>query len=122
MTRINSNLAPHLLNKQMLFAEYREIKRIPNTIKSGKAKVDLTKIPREFKLSTGHVVFFYNKLKFLHKRYLLLKDECLLRGINITSYDESFEDLPKDLYNDWEATAESLELIKERIKERLTKK
>ena len=39
MTRINASIRPAELSNAMLFAEYKEIKRIPNTVKSGKAIV-----------------------------------------------------------------------------------
>jgi len=81
MTRISSSIKPIELCDKMLIAEHREIIRIPNTIKSGKAKVDLSTIPLDFKLGSGHVIFFYNKLKYLHNRYLQLYKECIDRGV-----------------------------------------
>jgi hypothetical protein len=53
MTRINASIQPFELSNSMLFAEYREIKRIPNTIKTGKAVIK--DIPKQFKLEKMHV-------------------------------------------------------------------
>lgn len=49
MTRISASIKPIELCDKMLMAEHREIIRIPNTIKSGKAKVNLSKISSHFK-------------------------------------------------------------------------
>jgi hypothetical protein len=48
MTRINIGIPPSRLKSKMLLAEAREIKRIPNTIKSGKAKIE--GIPATFRM------------------------------------------------------------------------
>ncbi len=71
MTRINCGIPPYILTSKHLLAEHRELKRIPNCIKKGKFTLD--NIPDNFKLGTGHVKFFYNKLKYLHKRYVKIE-------------------------------------------------
>lgn len=101
MTRISATIRPVELCDQMLLAEHREIVRIPNMIKSGKAKVRLDKIPDNFRLGTGHVTFFYNKLYYLYKRYISLYRECLRRGFNVKDYSNAFLFLPDTLLNDW---------------------
>lgn len=118
MTRINASIRPAELNNAMLFAEYREIKRIPNMIKSGKAVVK--NIPKTFKLQSQHVVFFYDKILYLSKRSDELYKECLKRGINVEDYSESYKDIPPHLFNDWQETEEARELLKERINQRLS--
>lgn len=117
MTRINAGIPPKQLTRQHLIAEHREIIRIPNTIKSGRAK--LNGIPEKFKLGTGHVKFFYNKLKYLHNRYESLYIECIRRGYNMNYFGGAFDGLPKELYNDYKPTKEAKLLIEERIAERL---
>ena len=116
MTRINAGIPPKQLSRQHLIAEHREIVRIPNTIKSGKAKI--ADIPEMFTLGKGHVKFFYNKLKFLHKRYEQLYAECRRRGYNMTYFGDAFNKLPSDLYKDYKPTKEAIALIEARIKER----
>jgi deoxyribonuclease (pyrimidine dimer) len=118
MTRINASIQPFELSNSMLFAEYREAKRIPNTIKSGKAL--LTGIPKEFKLSTNHVKFFYDKILYLKRRSDALYIECLKRGINVQDYSDCYKDIPSHLFNEWKETKESRILLKERINKRLT--
>ena len=116
MTRINAGIPPKQLSRQHLIAEHREIVRIPNTVKSGKARV--VDLPDTFTLGKGHVKFFYNKLKFLHKRYEQLYAECTKRGYNMTYFGDAFSDLPPDLYKDYKPTKEAIALIEARIKER----
>lgn len=116
MTRINAGIPPSELSDLHLRAEHREIKRIPNTIKSGKAKV--TGIPETFRLGTGHVKFFYDKLKYLHDRYNSLLNECRQRGFNMTDFNDAWDNVPPELYNDWEPTDEARSIVRQRIKER----
>ena len=120
MTRINTGVNPTELSRQHLIAEHREIKRIPNQIKVGKLfkSRDYSKIPDVFKLGSGHVMFFADKLKYLHKRYKLILGECRARGYNMTDYNDAWDGVPNELYNDWNETPESRSLIQERILER----
>ena len=118
MTRINSSIPPKNLCNAHLFSEYRELVRIPNTIKSGRAIVK--DIPKTFKLSTNHTRFFYDKILYLSKRSEELYKECLKRGINAQDYSDCYKDIPPHLFNDWQETKEARELLKERINLRLT--
>lgn len=117
MTRINVGVMPSELNNRHLLAEHREIKRIPNAIKKGKYSLD--NIPAQFKLGTGHVKFFYNKLGYLHIRYIDLYEECLNRGFNVTNYGDSFNDIPIELYNEYTPTKYDRQIVLERIAERI---
>ena len=119
MTRINTGIKPSLLCNQHLLAEHREIKRIPNQISKG--KFTLNGIPSEFKLGSGHVKFFYDKLLYLKKRYEKLHLECLNRGLNVTYYGDAWDNLPKNLMNDYQPTEQDRLILVERINERLTK-
>lgn len=88
MTRINVGYPVKKLNTKMLLAEHREIKRIPNIVKSGRA--NLNNIPEKFTLGKGHVSFFYNKLGWLIERYSEVHNECLRRGFNVKDYKDSW--------------------------------
>lgn len=116
MTRINSGILVGSLIDSHLFSEYRELKRIPNTIKSGKAVIK--DIPKTFSLNRGHVKWYYPRLKYLHKRSDALYQELLRRGYNVEDYSSCFQSLPPELYNDWDDT-EAKPILVERIKERL---
>tara|TARA_R110000772_G_scaffold20466_5_gene56842 strand:- start:11478 stop:11843 length:366 start_codon:yes stop_codon:yes gene_type:complete len=121
MTRINCGIPPAELTDKHLLAEHREIKRIPNMVKSGKAKIE--NIPNEFTLGKGHVKFFYDKLLYLQNRYEKIYLECVKRGFNITNFNESFiiPDNLNHLVNDYEPTERDRLIIRERIEERLNK-
>ena len=77
MTRINVGIPPAELNGRHLIAEHREIKRIPNLVNRGRYSLDNQ--PKSFKLGTGHVKFFYDKLLYLKRRYDALYNECRKR-------------------------------------------
>lgn len=119
MTRINVGIKPTELVRQHLLAEHREIKRIPNVIKSG--RYNMKGQPAEFTLGTGHVKFFYDKIGYLKKRYNQLHQECIKRGYNVTDYSESFEDIPNELMNDYRPTKRDRKILQERINEKLIK-
>lgn len=119
MTRINVGIKPTELVRQHLLAEHREIKRIPNVIKSG--RYNMKGQPAEFTLGTGHVKFFYDKIGYLQKRYNELHQECIKRGYNVTDYSESFEDIPNELMNDYRPTKRDRKILQERINEKLIK-
>jgi len=118
MTRISAGINPLELCDSMLLAEHREIKRIPNSISSGKAVISY--IPYKFTLGKGHVKFFYDKIRYLHNRYKLIREECLDRGFVIGDYNEAFEKVPKDLYNDWFECPNCRAIVKDRINEKLS--
>lgn len=117
MTRINASIKPIELTNSHLLAEIRELPRILNTVKSGKAKIEnKTDV---FKLGENHTTFFYSRLKYLVNRHKNLVDEAKVRGFNIMDYSDSYKDIPQELFNDWRETKESRELLKDRINQRL---
>lgn len=117
MTRINAGIPVETLHYKHLLAEAREIIRVPNTVKSGKAVVK--NIPTTFTLGKGHVKFFYDKLLFLKSRYIQLYQECLKRGYKPTNFVSAWDGAPIGLMNDWTPTEECVFLLNERISERL---
>ena len=119
MTRISAGVHAKELCDAHLKKERIEILRIPNNIKSGKSKFDLKKIPKEFKLGTGHVKFFENKIKYLHNRYLELTEECQKRGFKTTDFSDSFNNIPPSLWNDYNPSVKDRKIVQERIAERL---
>jgi deoxyribonuclease (pyrimidine dimer) len=130
MTRINL-IDPKELSDQHLFAEFREIKMVPKSLaRSLKARGVggvLKTIPAQFTLNAGHVCFFYDKLKYLQERYELLKYELRKRGIN---FNELSEFDPEQIrftnsfvfYNNYEPDSIALNIIRERIAEKIALK
>jgi len=114
MTRINVGIDPEELPIKLLLAEHREIKRIPNCIKSG--RYNLENIPEKFTLNTGHVKFFYKRIGYLKKRYQKIHQECLARNFEVTDFSESFENIPESFMGDYEETQEDRQLLLKRIR------
>jgi deoxyribonuclease (pyrimidine dimer) len=124
MTRINT-LEPHELTDQHLVAEYREIFMVGSSLQRSlkSPNWDISKIPGKFTLNKGHVSFFYDKGKYLEQRYHALIAEMKKRGMNPDpSRVFKYEQWPAHLYNDWTATDEDRNIVRERIKERIAEK
>jgi len=119
MTRINVGYPVKKLTNKHLLAEHREIKRIPNMIKSGRAKIE--NIPEKFCLGKGHVKFFYNKLSYLFDRYIDIYAECKVRGFDVQCYSTAWQDTPPELWGDFKPTKADKQLIIDRINSKLNK-
>ena len=113
MTRINVGVTPKELSNKHLIAEHREIKRIPNCISKG--KYNMSDQPDRFKLGTGHVKFFYDKLSYLKDRYISLYNECIYRGFNVQNYIGAWDNVPNELMGDYTPTEDDRKLIQQRI-------
>lgn len=124
MTRINVGVPPKNLCRQHLIAELREIVRIPNLVKTRinikKQPIKSGEIPKEFKLGTGHVKFFYDKINYLKLRYERLYQEARSRGYNVQNMIDAFNNIPEEFMGDYFVTPEAQKLIEDRIKERLS--
>ena len=120
MTRINVGIPPKQLTRQHLIAEHREIKRVPNVVAKG--KYNLKDQPKLFTLGTGHVKFFYDKLGYLKQRYEELYTECRNRGYDVSYYGDAWNDVPKHLMGGYTPTDRDIQIITERINERLNGK
>jgi deoxyribonuclease (pyrimidine dimer) len=120
VTRVNLILVEEL-NDRMLLAEHREIKRIPNAILNGKARLDLP-IPSRYTMGKGHVRFFYNKLFWLLDRYELVHKECIKRGFNVQDYSSSFSVaiiITTSQQTMYIPTNQDIEISRQRINERM---
>jgi len=126
MTRINIIPVEELVD-QHLIAEYREITMIPAALKrtlNSKIGLDKKKIKNQYTLNKGHVYFFYNKGKYLDKRYKEIIHEMKRRGfkpdpgrkfpIDIFIYN--------NLYLDWKPNLEDFKIIRTRIKSKIKEK
>ena len=126
MTRINL-IDPTELTDQHLIAEYREIFMEGGSLKRtlvSKNGYQESKVPKRYTLNAGHVYFFYNKGKYLDKRYQELIKEMKKRGFK----PDKSRTFPKEifvengLYNDWIPNSEDYKLIRQRIEEKITMK
>ena len=126
MTRVNI-IPVEELHDQHLIAEYRELTMVPaalnRTLKSKKG-LDKTKIPENYTLNQVHVYFFYNKGKYLDKRYSQIVKEMQNRGFS-PDLKRKFPKnifIENDLYKDWMPNPEDLKIIRERIKNKINQK
>ncbi len=118
MTRINAGIPPMELHDKHLIAEFRELTRIPNAVRTGRA--DLSKpIPDTFTLGNGHVRFFYDKLGYLFSRYKTIVRDCERRGFKVKPHYEAWDNIPADLWGHWTPTREAREAVEARIAERI---
>jgi deoxyribonuclease (pyrimidine dimer) len=125
MTRVN--IVPvYELTDQHLIAEYREIPMVPQALRRtlrSKNGLDRKKIKPVYTLNKGHVTFFYDKLKYLEKRYVEIFFEMKKRGFNPDPHrDNKLKGLPVNLYNDFEPTDIEKEINRERINLRIKQK
>ena len=126
MTRINI-VDPAELTDQHLIAEYREIFMVAGSLRRTlKSKIGLqhNKIPKEYTLNKGHVYFFYNKGKYLHKRYNLIINEMVKRKFK-PSNNRLFPTnifIEHNLYKDWNPNLKDYIIIRKRIQEKIAMK
>lgn len=94
MTRINVVPPEKLFNLHIL-AEYRELPRVFTLAAQAAAKGSNWKRrqPLIYTMGPGHVLFFYDRLRWLAERHKLLVAELLARG-----YEPKFRE---DLYKKW---------------------
>lgn len=124
MTRINC-VPPEELTREHLIAEYRELPRVfgmvAGMVERGTTDPSLADIPPTYRMGTGHMKFFTDKLGYLVKRQKALIAEMRSRG-----YDPRFPepekllvDIPQAFHGDWVPDDAALAISRARIAERL---
>lgn len=121
MTRINVVPVTELTD-QHLMAEYRELPMVPAAARrSNPANHKPTNV---YTLNKGHVMFFYNKKKYLLNRWLDLIAELYDRGFNIDPAARTvhWPALDKFPQVDWQPDAHAVSVNKQRLEERIGQK
>ncbi len=119
MTRINCIPVEFLID-QHLFAEYREMLRIPAALRKSMKTGRPAASPLFYKMSEGHIKFFYDKGEFLRKRHIELKNELKRRGLNHSDLSLSLSDFRHyGFMGDWEPDYEAMLVNTERLLERI---
>lgn len=120
MTRINV-VPVQELERPHLIAEYREIVRVFDIARKAQYEIHKKKIPTEYTLGTGHVMYFVDKLKYITERYNSLCTEMVHRGYVCNRVDqvELERGIDRSLFWDYKVTDAALALNRARISERL---
>ncbi|HLC87235.1 MAG TPA: pyrimidine dimer DNA glycosylase/endonuclease V [Candidatus Nanoarchaeia archaeon] len=119
MVRVNI-INPRNLADQHLIAEYQEIIMLLGYVKKH-PKTSLDKIPANYLLGPGHILFFKNKLKYLKNRHEQLRKEMQKRGFQ-PKKKISLMGLPKEFVRNWSPTDKDKQIIKKRLIERVSMK
>lgn len=125
MTRINV-VSVETLTREHLIAEYRELPRVFKlAFNAGLSSKNWSlRQPPYYTMGTGHVLFFYDKLKFLADRQKQIILEMLKRGYNPsnrTCLELQWRGATPDwMWKDYEPTMEALRINQERINKRLS--
>ena len=129
MTRINLVSPDHLTNKHLM-AEYRELPRVFPLAHSYCVKnIRSKEFPQfsSFTLNQGHVKFFYDKLKWLDIRYVIIFYKLKFRGyaLNYTQYgsirnsmwkiQKDIKDMGFRLNDNWRPSPEEIYLSMARL-------
>jgi deoxyribonuclease (pyrimidine dimer) len=122
MTRINL-VHPSELHQKHLVAEYREIVRVFSLARAAQDEMHKKKVPSEYTLGNGHVLFFYDKLKFISDRYDSICNEMISRGYKINRIDRAdlHRGINKNMFFDYLPTEKGIKINRERILERMPK-
>lgn len=130
MTRIN--LVPvQDLADQHLMSERREIKMVPaalrRSLKVRNIGAILANVPQRYTLNTGHVTFFYPRMKFLTARYKLLTAELLSRKYALSDPSSDFGQYTDGIsaefmHTDWHPDKSEVAINVERILLRISDK
>ena len=119
MTRINL-VHPSELSTKHLVAEYREIVRVFALARASQYEMYKKKQPSKYTLGTGHVLFFYDKLKFISDRYDSLCAEMVGRKFtcNRIPKEDLHFGIGKHMFFDYVPTPEAISINRQRITER----
>lgn len=123
MTRVNVVPVPELTYSE-LSGEWKEISRLFNLVRAriakGQCPADV-KAPSEYKLGSGHQLFFYTRLGYIVDRMFSLADEMLNRGHNpnldmlFSIVDSARQDMPPEWFGNYTPTPEVIQLNIQRM-------
>lgn len=128
MTRINCGIPVEVLSDWHLIAEIDEIPTVLDVYHNRilKGITDFRDIPKNFTLGKGHILFFLNKLYYLHKRFKELALECIKRDLVAQTERKDLEFLYKGFNNiklvhylDYAPTQKDRDLLVTRISTRI---
>lgn len=119
--RCNTGLNPLYLADQHLIAEQVELLMVTGMLRKNNFQ-HKSPIPPYFKLGTGHITFWFNKLLYLQKRLQAVKNEVNRRGFKVMDREIDLTGFPQKYINDWSPTLEDSKIVRNRIVEKMLKK
>ena len=114
MARVNIGVDPKLLTDQWLIAESVEITMITGGLRKNNYEIK-SPIPESFKLGTGMINFFKNKLDYLINRLEVVNEEMVRRGFKPGTSYKDILGFPEHLYNDWAPTKDESDILRSRL-------
>jgi deoxyribonuclease (pyrimidine dimer) len=112
--RCNCGFAPMYLADQHLIAEQCELLMICGMLRKNNYQPK-SPIPAQFKLGTGHMLFWVDKLIYLKRRHEAVKEEVGKRGFKITDKEIVLSEFPKKFCNDWQPSMRDSQILRERL-------
>ena len=119
--RCNTGVSPIWLADAHLIAEQVELLMVTGMLRRNKY-IHKTPIPTKFKLGTGHMTFWFDKLLYLQKRLKAIKSEIGRRGFKVMERDIILDGFPNIYLNDWSPTIEDSQIVRQRIVDKVLKK
>ena len=104
-----------------LIAEQVELLMITGMLRRNKF-IHKMSIPSKFKLGTGHMTFWFDKLLYLQRRLSAVKIEINRRKFKVMERDIILDGFPEKYINEWSPTLEDSLIVRQRIGEKILKK
>lgn len=133
MTRINCGIKPIDLADWHLIAEINEIPRVFEMCQNRIDKsIGVSDVPKDFRLGGGHVIFFINKLMYVHLRFSSLVEEFVYRKLDgdyiekrafltiLNVIDSLTDEQQKIFYNNYAPKERDAAIVAYRIIDRIT--
>lgn len=119
VTRINL-VDPKVLSDQHLFAEWREMPRVATELRKRLVKGPFVQTLDSYRMGTGHMLFFYDKMGFLEKRYRKIVRELKRRNYSFTEYEDNpFSGFDEQYSKPYRPSIEEVNTSKKRLVEKL---
>ena len=121
MARVNTGVDPIYLADQHLIAEQVELLMVTGMLKKNNF-AHKTPIPPKFKLGTGHITFWYDKLLYLQRRMVEVKKEIARRNFKVMEREILLDGFPQKYINDWSPSLDDSIIVRNRIVEKMRAK
>ena len=120
MTRIDIVPVTELHDKHLL-SGYRERPRIFRLVRNWEEKKRYPKIPDSYRMGTGHVTFFYNKLTYILRTQYEFIEELQRRGFSpkFTDPNDLVHGISSYWFNDWVPQEKDLYINRQIINKKL---